>query len=108
MQRGRDKRGVGIQVRQNSRQARGEHRLTRSRLTQKKHVMPTGCSNLHRRNRLRLPANVRHIERQRIDNIRSLTAYPQPPVEWRLDGIAPGPRDEVGEVPKIKHLDAAN
>ena len=81
---------------------------SRSRLTQKKHVMPTGGRNLHRRNRLRLPANVRHIERQRIDNIRSLTAYPQPPVEWRFDSIAPGPRDEVGEVFKIKHLDAAD
>ena len=70
--------------------------------------MPTGGRNLHRRNRIRLPSNVRHVERQRIDDIRSLAAYPQPPVEWRLDGIAPGPCDEVGEVFKIKHLNAAD
>ena len=61
MQRGGDKSGVRVKIWKYRWESGREHRLAGSRLSQKKHVMPTGGCNLHRGNCLRLTAHVGHV-----------------------------------------------
>ena len=108
MQRGGDESGVGVEIWKYRRQSGGEHRLAGSGLSEKKHVVPTGSCNFHRRNCLGLTTHVGHVCEGRISITVSLAAHTHSPVERSLHSLSPGPGDEVSQMREIQDLNAAD
>ena len=107
MQRGCHDSGVGVEIWECRWESGRQHRLSRSWLSQKKHVVPTGSRNFHRRDCFRLTAHVRHVyERWFIDAF-PLAVHPHPPVERSLFGLSPRPCDQVRQVREVNHVNAA-
>ena len=71
-------------------------------------MMPTRSRNLEGRHGLRLPADICHIERDAILCAHTVTSNSQAAVERRFDGVSPSPCNQVREVRKVEHLDAAH
>ena len=108
MQRGGDESGVGVEIWKYRRQSGGEHRLAGSGLSEKKHVVPTGSCNFHRRNCLGLTTHVGHVCEGRISITVSLAPHTHSPVERSLHSLSPGPGDEVSQMREIQDLNAAD
>ena len=108
MQRGSDKSGVSVEIWKYRRESGREHRLTGSRLSQKKHVVPTGGCNFHGGNCLGLTTHVRHVCKGHIAVAFPLAAHTHPPVERSLHSLSPRPRDQVSQMREVQDLNAAD
>ena len=108
MQRGCHESGVGVEIWKYRREAGRQHRLSGSGLSQKKHVVPTGSRNFHRRDCFRLTAHVRHVYERWFIVAFALAADAHPPVERSLFGLSPRPCDQVRQVREVNHVNAAD